>query len=184
MTVRAPVRPVFDASGPGRREAGPSQVEVLVCGSADRGDDGAALAALARLVATLPPDVRVRAVGRLEVDDLLAVPMQAGVVVVDTATGLEPGRVVRLPLRGLVGRETGLRLRSSQALAVPEVVGLAEMIHRRPLVGAVVAIGGLEFGLGDAISWPVSSALRAFGEAIVTSIDRVRAEVVGEPARA
>jgi hypothetical protein len=103
---------------------------------------------------------------------------------VDTATGIDPGRVVRLPLRGLVGRETGLRLRSSHALAVPEVVGLAEMIHRRPLVGAVVAIGGLEFGLGDAISWPVATALRAFGDAILAAIDRVRAEVVGDPIRA
>ena len=179
MTVRAPVRPVFDTSGPSRQAAGLSLVEVLVCGSPDRGDDGAGLAALARLVATLPSDVRVRTVGRLEVDDLLAVPIQAGVVIVDTATGVDPGRIVRLPLRGLVGRETGLRLRSSNALAVPEVIGLAEMIHRRPLVGAVVAVGGLEFGLGDAFSWPVSTALRAFGEAILGAIDRVRSEVIG-----
>jgi hydrogenase maturation protease len=183
MTVRAPVRPDFAASGPGRDQAGLSLVDVLVCGSPERGDDGAALAALARLVAILPADVRVRVVGRLEVDHLLAVPLQAGVVVVDTATGVDPGRIVRLPLRGLVGRETGLRLRSSYALAVPEVIGLAEMMHRRPLVGAVVAIGGLEFGLGDAFSWPVSTALRAFGEAIVGAIDRVRAEVVGGAAR-
>ena len=183
MTVRAPVRPDLAASGPGRDQAGLSLVDVLVCGSPDRGDDGAALAALARLVATLPADVRVRVVGRLEVDDLLAVPAHAGVVIVDTVTGVDPGRIVRMPLRSLVGRESGLRLRSSNALAVPEVIGLADMIRRRPLVGVVVAVGGLEFGLGDAFSWPVSTALRAFGEAIVGAIDRVRAEVVGEATR-
>lgn len=177
MTVPLPVRPVLSVSGRRSAEAGPSLVEVLACGASDRGDDGAALAAVALLAPRLSHDVHVRAVGRLEVDDLLAIPMQAGVVIADTATGVEPGRIVHLPLRGLVGRDTGLRLRSSQALAVPEVIGLAEMIHRRPLVGAVVAIGGLGFGLGDAISWPVSTGLRAFGEAILGAIGRVRAEV-------
>ena len=55
------------------------------------------------------------------------------------------------------------------------------MIRRCPLQGVVVAIGGLEFGLGDAFSWPVSTALDAFGTAIVSAIDHIRTEVVREP---
>ena len=81
----------------------------------------------------------------------------------------------------LIGRETGLRPRSAAALAIPEVVGLAEMIRGRPLRGFFVAVGGVEFGLGDAFSWPVSIAISSFSEAIAAAIERVRAEVVGEP---
>ena len=39
----------------------------------------------------------------------------------------------------------------------------------------------IEFGLGDAFSWPVSIAISSFSEAIAAAIERVRAEVVGEP---
>ena len=58
-------------------------VEVLVCGSPDRGDDGAPLAVMRRLRDQLPTDVTMRAVGMLDVDDLLSVPAGAGVVIVD-----------------------------------------------------------------------------------------------------
>ena len=66
-------------------------------------------------------DVRIRVVGQLDIDDLLAVPPGARVVVVDAATGIPPGRIVDLPLDGLVDRDDRLRPRSSHALAFPEV---------------------------------------------------------------
>ena len=72
------------------------EVEVFICGSPDRGDDGAAMTACEAVVSELPPDVRVRAVGQLDVDDLLAVPPQARVVIVDVATGIEPGTILEL----------------------------------------------------------------------------------------
>ena len=64
-------------------------VEVLVCGSSDRGDDGAPIAATGSLGTSLPSDVAVRTVGQLDIDDLLSIPRDAGVVVVDAATGIE-----------------------------------------------------------------------------------------------
>ena len=156
----------------------PALVAVLVCGAADRGDDGASIAALAGLESELPLDVTVRLVDKLDIDDLLTPPVGAGVVVVDTVTGIDPGWVVEIPFIGSVGRESGIRARSSVALARPETVGLASMIRGRPLVGVIVAIGGLSFGPGEALSWPVSTGLCTFRLAIVDAIDRVRAHAL------
>jgi hypothetical protein len=169
--------PVAD---PPEQETGvlPALVQVLACGIRDQGDDGASIAALAALEPELPSDVTVRLVGQLDIDDLLAVPAGAGAVVVDTATGIDPGWVVEIPFIGFAGRESGIRARSSDALSRPETVGLASMIRGRPLTGVLVAIGGASFGPGDAISWPVASGLCTFRLAIVDAIDRVRAQVV------
>jgi hypothetical protein len=156
----------------------PALVEVLACGDPGRGDDGASLAALAELAPDLPADVTVRLVGQLDIDDLLAVPSGAGAVVVDTATGIDPGWVVEIPFVGFVRRDSGIRARSSDALSRPETVGVASMIRGRPLVGVLVAIGGSAFGPGDALSWPVASGLCSFRVAIVDAIERVRAQVL------
>src|SRR5688572_33123022 len=88
---------------------GPALVEVLACGDPNRGDDGASVAALADLAPDLPDDVTVRLVGQLDIDDLLAIPAGAGAVVVDTATGIDPGWVVEIPLVGFAGRKSGRR---------------------------------------------------------------------------
>ncbi len=149
-------------------------VEILACGAADRGDDGAAVIAVGRLADVLPDDVRTRLVGQLDVDDLLAVPAGAGAVVVDTAVGIDPGWIVEIPFSGLVGREAGIRPRSSHALSIPETVGVASIIRGRPLQGMVVAIGGVDFGLGEAVSWPVAAAMDAFVLAIADAVGRVR----------
>lgn len=148
-------------------------VEVLVCGSQDRGDDGAPMIAAARLGADLPPDVRVRVVGQLDIDDLLAVPPGAGVVIVDAATGIRPGQIVHLPLAGLIGQVGGPRPRSSHALAFPEVIGLAELMRGRPVRGRIVAIGGVQFGLGRALSRPVTAAMPALIAATLEAIESV-----------
>ncbi len=153
-------------------------VEVLACGAPDRGDDGAAVIAVSRLADLLPDDVRTRIVGQLDIDDLLAVPVGAGAVVVDTAVGLEPGWIVQVPFSGLAGRESGIRPRSSHALSIPETIGVASIIRGRPLQGIVVVIGGVDFGLGEALSWPVSTAMDAFAMAIADAVGRVRALVV------
>jgi hydrogenase maturation protease len=155
-----------------------TMVEVLACGAPDRGDDGAAVIAVGRLSDLLPDDVRTRLVGQLDIDDLLAVPAGAGAVVVDTAVGLEPGWIVQIPFSGLAGRESGIRPRSSHALSIPETIGVASIIRGRPLQGVVVAIGGVDFGLGEALSWPVAAAMDAFVLAIADAVGRVRALVV------
>ncbi len=152
----------------------PVRVEILACGSPDRGDDGASLAAVTRLADSLPADVRIRIVGQLDIDDLLAVPRGAGAIVVDTAVGIDPGWIVEIPFSGLAGRESGIRPRSSHALSIPETIGVASMIRGRPLEGIVVAIGGVDFGLGDSLSWPVLAGLDAFTMAIADAVRRVR----------
>lgn len=166
---------------PARNEANPTAtarpastvVEVLVCGSPDRGDDGAPIAASGLILGRLPSDAVVRVVGQLDVDDLLSVPPGAGVVIVDAATGIDPGRIVDLPLTGLIGQDV-VQPRSSHALTLPEVVGLAEMLRGRPLRGRVVAIGGTRFGLGKPFSPTVASALQTLADAIVAAIDEAR----------
>jgi hydrogenase maturation protease len=154
--------------------AGPVGVEVLVCGSPDRGDDGAPIMAAALIDNRMPDDVRVRTVGHLDIDDLLAVPRDAGVVIVDAAVGIPPGRIVELPVTGLVGRDDGFRARSSHALAFPEVIGLAGLIRNRPMRGLIVAIGGSQFDLGASLSRPVAVALPALADAVVQAVERTR----------
>ena len=156
-----------------RPRPGAVAVEVLVCGSTDRGDDGAPIAATASLRGRLDPDVRVRTVGQLDIDDLLGVPRGAAVVV-DAATGLRRGQILVLSLDGLVAREDGLRPRSSHALEFREVIGLADMIRGRPLPGRIIAIGGGNFGLGAPLSSRVAAAIPALGDAILDTIAGLR----------
>jgi hydrogenase maturation protease len=153
-------------------------VEVLACGAPDRGDDGAAVMAVGRLTDALPDDVRIRLVGQLDIDDLLSVPPGAGAIVVDTAVGIDPGWIVEIPFSGLAGRESGIRPRSSHALSIPETIGVASMIRGRPLEGMVVAIGGVDFGLGESLSWPVIAGMDAFTMAIADAVRRVRDRVL------
>lgn len=154
--------------------APPTSVELLACGAPDRGDDGAAVIAVGRLADALPDDVRTRIVGQLDIDDLLAVPAGAGAVVVDTVVGVDPGWIVEIPFSGLAGRDAGIRPRSSHALSIPETVAVASIIRGRTLNGIVVGIGGVDFGLGEALSWPVASAMDAFVLAIADAVRRVR----------
>jgi hydrogenase maturation protease len=178
MTDRAPARDEARdgaRAGPSRRAAPPIAAEVLVCGSSDRGDDGAPIAAADALRADLPDDVRVRVVGQLDIDDLLDVPAGARVVIVDAAIGIRPGEIVELPLTGLLGGEERIRPRSSHALAIPEVIGLAGLIRGRPLEGRVVVIGGVAFGLGASLSPNVARAIPGLVRAIRDAVERDRA---------
>jgi hydrogenase maturation protease len=168
---------------PSRRARPPGvSVEVLVCGSVDRGDDGAPTRAVVRARSRLPRDVVVRLVGQLDIDHLLRIPAGAGVVVVDAATGISPGRVVELPLSGLIDEPGRVRSRSSHALTLPEVIGLAEMIRGHSLPGRIVAIGGARFDLGNSLSDRVAAAIDKFATAIVMATQHVRA--VAPPRRA
>jgi hydrogenase maturation protease len=154
----------------------PVRVEVLICGSTDRADDGAACVAGAALATLLPPDVRLRVVGQLDIDDLLASPAGAAIVIVDAATGIQPGQIVDLPIEALIRGKQLIRPRSSHALALPEVIGLAELLRSRPLGGRIVAVGGAEFGLGRELSKRVDAAIPALVEAVRAAVERLRAD--------
>ena len=162
--------------GGSEEEPDPVHVEILVCGSPDRGDDGVACVAAPALARRLPADVHLQIVGQLDIDDLLQVPAGAAAVVVDAATGIHPGRVVSLPLDGLVGGGASVRPRSSHALAFPEVVGLAALIRGRPIPGRIVAIGAVEFTLGAALSKRVGAGIPALVDAVVEAVEQLRRE--------
>lgn len=141
-------------------------VEILVCGCAGRGDDGAGPAVLTIVQTRLPPDVRLKVVGLLEIDHLLAIPTGAGVVIVDAAIGIPAGQIVTLPIDGLVGSED-IQPRLSRALVFPEVLGFANMLRGTPLRGEIVVIGARQFGHDKPLSRRVAIALPALADAIL-----------------
>jgi hydrogenase maturation protease len=121
------------------------------------------------------PDAKVRItqIGQLDVDDLLGVPQGSGVVIVDAATGIDPGAILELPLRALVGMEDTVQPRSTHALAMPEVIGLADMLRGRPLIGRIVVIGARRFTLGRPLTRRVAAALPALARAVGTAVEQV-----------
>ncbi len=150
-------------------------VEVLVCGSQDRADDGAAIAACAVLGAGLPVDVRLRIVGQLDVDHLVSIAPDAAIVIGDAANGIEPGVVLERPLAELTDPGTD-QFQSSHALSIPDTVALAEAIVGHRLRGRTVVIGGAEFGLGRPISPVVAAALPTLSRAVTNAIEHARLE--------
>jgi hydrogenase maturation protease len=160
------------ARGAGGRS--PIGVDVLICGSIDRGDDGAPIVASRLLRNGVDHGVRLRLVGQLDIDHLLAVRRDAGVVIVDAVTGLRAGTVVELPLNGLIDRDDDVRPRSSHALEFREVIGLADMIRGHPLPGRIVAVGGRRFTPGAALTPRVARAIPHVVDAVVDAVSRLR----------
>jgi hydrogenase maturation protease len=152
----------------------PPTVRLIVCGAADRGDDGAPLAAVAHLLPTLEPAVRehleVRRCPQLDVADLLDLGPGASCVIVDAVVGVEPGAVVTLTLEALAARGDGPIPRSSHALPFDQVLGTAAAIRGRALDGAFVGVGGLWFGFGNIQSRAVRNALPELATAIGAAI--------------
>jgi len=154
----------------------PRPVRLLVCGNADRGDDGAALAAVATLLAGLPPHLLavldVRRCEQLDLDDLLDLPKTAACVITDAVVGVAPGEVVTIPLVELPERDAaaGPVPRSSHVLPIGQLVAIAEVMRDHPLEGSFVGIGGRSFGFGRGIGRPVRAALPVFRAAIESAL--------------
>jgi hydrogenase maturation protease len=143
---------------------------VLVCGDPSRGDDGAAIAAVERIVPATSPRARVRRVGQLEPDDLVAAVAGGGrCVVVDAVRGIEPGRVVEVPLRR-VGAADGPQPASSHALPLEIVIGLAEALGADIGRAVFIGIGGRSFELGRGLSPAVVAALDSAAATIERTI--------------
>ena len=142
---------------------------LLVCGDAARGDDGAAIAAVARLGPSRRIGVRVRLVGQLEPDDLVGALANGRCVVVDAVRGVEPGAVVEIPLRRLAA-PGGPMPASSHALPIPTVIGLAEALGADLDRGRFVGIGGDRFELGAGLSGRIEDRLADAADAIERSI--------------
>jgi hydrogenase maturation protease len=151
-------------------------IRLLVCGNADRGDDGAALAAVAHLLPRIEDGVRqridVRRCLQLDPTDLIDVPVAEACVVVDTVVGIEPGSTVTLALGDLAGDGQAVLPRSSHALPIGQVLGIAEAVRGQLPAGMFVGIGGQRFEFGARRSRSVSLGMCAFERAIEVEIRR------------
>jgi hydrogenase maturation protease len=156
--------------------AAPPRVRLLVCGASDRGDDGAALVAAATLLPTLSEAHRalvdVRRCGQLDVDDQLGTPDGMAGLIIDAAIGGAPGTIVTVPFERLVAGDGAVGPRSSHALPVSQVLGLADALGHLP-PGTFVGIGGRRFGFGQGLSRVVRAAMPAYRDAILAEIERL-----------
>lgn len=157
----------------------PPSIRMFVCGSADRGDDGAALAAVASLLPTLPravlEKVEVRRCAQLGVDDLVDLPPDMTAVVVDAAVGIAPGQVVVLSLERVAGQRAGPAPHSSHALPPDVTIRLAGDLRGAVPEGTFIGIGGRSFAFGRPLSRPVRSGLGAFRRALRAELTRLAA---------
>lgn len=148
---------------------------IMVCGAADRGDDRAALAAIAQVLPALPSDLASRiAVHRcpqLDVTDLINVSDGEACLVIDTVVGVEPGSIVTLSLQELSQRTDGMTPRSSHALTIGDALCIAEVIRGSLPSGAFVGIGGRWFGYSERFSRPVTAGMPALAAAIRRAIE-------------
>jgi hydrogenase maturation protease len=162
-------------------------IRVLVCGSADRGDDGAALCAVAHVLPRLEPDLRqrveVRRCPQLDPADLIDVADGEACLVLDTVVGVEPGATVRIPLDELTRLEDAAP-RSSHALPITQVLGIAEAIRGQLPRGLLVGIGGKWFGFGETRSRALREGMQAYELLIERAIQELSQPITAEPGRA
>jgi hydrogenase maturation protease len=150
-------------------------IRLLVCGTADRGDDGAAVHAVAHLLPQLDADLRqrleVRRCPQLDAVDLIDVAPGEACVVMDTVVGVEAGEVVEIPLDELVTR-AGIAPRSSHALPIEQVLGIARAVRGGLPAGTFVGIGGKWFGFGELQSRALRRGMPEFERAAEAAIAR------------
>ncbi len=153
-------------------------VRLLVCGSIDRQDDGAAVWASSMLLADRPElrdVVEVVRCVQLDIEHLLQAPADTDVVIVDAAVGPPPGSVVTLGLASLATSVDAVP-HSSHALPIGHVIGIAEALRGMPLSGLFVGVAGDRFGFGTSLSPTVAAALSQFVAAIGAAVDRLVTE--------
>jgi hydrogenase maturation protease len=148
-------------------------VRVLVCGTADRGDDGAALSAIAHVLPSLEPAIcqrlEIRRCPQLDATDLIDVAPDEACLVLDTVVGVTAGEIVELSLEALVGSAT-IAPRSSHALPIQQVLGIAEAVRGGLPAGRFLGIGGKWFGFGSTRSRAVRDGMPAYERAVRAAI--------------
>jgi len=148
---------------------------VLVCGDRGRGDDGAAVVAVERLPRRLRAEIRIRACGQLEPDELVSALLSGPCLLLDTVHGVAPGTVVQMPLTQLLSGD-GPSPASNHAVPMPIVVGLAAALGAPLQCGAFLGIGGSTSNVGELLSPDVAAGLEDYVAAIVAHL-RVRGGV-------
>jgi hydrogenase maturation protease len=148
-------------------------LRLLVCGNADRGDDGAPLCAVAHVLPQLDLATRqrleVRRCAQLDATDLIDVAASEACLILDTVVGVEPGEVVDLTLDELSTRAT-IAPRSSHALPIGQVLGIAREVRGGLPDGRFVGIGGKWFGFGNVRSRALREGMPAYERAIASAI--------------
>ncbi|MET0772008.1 MAG: hydrogenase maturation protease [Candidatus Limnocylindrales bacterium] len=151
-----------------------TRVVVFACGEPMRGDDGAGPGSVARLSETALAVAEVRTCRSLSAEDLLSLPDDVQVVVVDAVTGPPPGTVVREPLAALDGVALPWAPISGHQLPLPATVALARMLGWGGS-GTFLGVGAGSFGLGEGLSDPVAAALPALIAAIEAEVSALAA---------
>jgi Ni,Fe-hydrogenase maturation factor len=151
-------------------------IRLLVCGSADRGDDGAAMHAVAHLLPRLDPDLsqrlEVRRCPQLDAVDLIDVAPGEARVVLAPEVGDEAGEVVVNPLDEHDTRQ-GIAPRSSHALPIDQVLGITQAIRGAVPAGTFVGNGGKWFGYGQLQSRALRKGMPEFERAAEEAILRL-----------
>ena len=151
-------------------------LRVLVCGSADRGDDGAALCAVAHVLPRLDPMLRqrveVRRCQQLDATDIIDVADGEACLVLDTVVGVAPGAIVEIPLDEL-SRLQDAAPRSSHALPITQVLGIAEAIRGALPRGRHGGKGGKWFGFGATRARALRDGMAAFEQATALAIEEL-----------
>jgi hydrogenase maturation protease len=145
-------------------------VRLLVCGNVDRADDGAAIWAVSHLLpgaaADELPGLDVRRCGQLEVEDLVDGGLVGPLLIVDTAVGIRPGRIVTLSFDELLQHTSSAAPRSSHSLPIDQVIGVARHLADGPVDGLFVGIGAGDVSHGRSLSKPVREAMGEYVVAI------------------
>ena len=159
----------------------PPRLRLLVCGSADRGDDGAALSAVAHVLPRLDPRIlgqlEVRRCVQLDATDVIDVGDDEACLILDTVVGVNAGIVVELGFDDLADRGA-VAPRSSHALPIDQTLGIARAIRGALPRGRFVGIGGKWFGFGAVRSRALRDGMAAFEQAVEAAILRYTAPML------
>ncbi len=166
------------ATGPGPSIV--ARVPVFVCGEPARGDDAAALAAIALLPASVRELADIVEAGQLDLLLLMDLPAGAPCVVVDAVAGIRPGEIWVRPLARLADlprmRAQGgpaPEPRSSHELPLDHVLALAATLRDGPPEGTFIGIGGACFDVGTSLTPAVQAALPTLGATIAAEVERL-----------
>ncbi|MBX3028960.1 MAG: hydrogenase maturation protease [Chloroflexi bacterium] len=154
---------------------------VLACGEPLRGDDAAAAAVVAMLDPAIRDLAEVRVRPSVGLEELLAIPDDQPVIIVDAVLGPEPGTLIRTSLVTL--EETaqpwvpisGHQLPLAQTLAIAEVLGWT-------VRGTFLGVGAASCVIGESLSPAVADALPGLCALLEVEIEALAGPTVaGEP---
>lgn len=158
-------------------------MRVIALGNAMASDDGAALAAAARLHADKTPGLDIRLAGRPGPGLLDLLDPTIPTLILDVVRrGAAPGELIRIPLDQLAQAAAVDGALSSHGLGLGQAMQLAEQLGRPLPPGLFLGIGGERFSPGTALSPRVQAGLHAWCAAARAALEALE-RAAGEPDR-